>query len=113
LFSPGNVDYPMTDAGAYALSDSPYGTFDQGGNVSEWNETLFLRSLTHRIRGGTWFDNSGYLHASSWSFGGLAPDEYIGVGFRVASIPEPSTLLLVAMASVSLLLPRRTRNGLP
>jgi formylglycine-generating enzyme required for sulfatase activity len=26
------------DVGAYALSDSPYGTFDQGGNAWEWNE---------------------------------------------------------------------------
>ena len=30
----------LTDVGAYALSASPYGTFDQGGNVAEWNEQI-------------------------------------------------------------------------
>ena len=30
----------LTDVGAYALSDSPYGTYDQGGNVWEWNEQI-------------------------------------------------------------------------
>ena len=28
-----------TEVGAYPDSDSPYGTFDQGGNVEEWHET--------------------------------------------------------------------------
>ena len=30
--------YYMTDVGAYALSESAYGTYDQNGNVNEWNE---------------------------------------------------------------------------
>jgi hypothetical protein len=29
----------LTDVGAYSSSSSFYGTFDQGGNVREWNET--------------------------------------------------------------------------
>jgi hypothetical protein len=49
----GNSSYPLTKAGAYTLSDSPYGTFDQAGNVSEWNETLFDSSF-RGIRGGGW-----------------------------------------------------------
>ena len=40
LLRRANSSYPMTSVGAYLQSDSPYGTFDQGGNVAEWNETL-------------------------------------------------------------------------
>src|SRR5262249_12099633 len=31
----------LTDVGAYTLSGSFYGTYDQGGNVIEWNEAIF------------------------------------------------------------------------
>jgi hypothetical protein len=31
----------LTDVGAYNSSPSYYGTFDQGGNVREWNEVIF------------------------------------------------------------------------
>ena len=41
-----------TDVGAYTLSASPYGTFDQGGNVSEWNETGLGSTLGIRGRLG-------------------------------------------------------------
>ena len=41
----GDPAYPYTPAGAYASTHSPYGTFDQGGNVAEWNETL-VNSMT-------------------------------------------------------------------
>ena len=52
-YTTGNSSYPLTDAGAYTLSGSPYGTFDQGGNVQEWNETLFNNSLIRGQRGGS------------------------------------------------------------
>src|SRR5690606_9971894 len=32
----------VTDVGAYTGSASPYGTFDQGGNVWEWNEQILI-----------------------------------------------------------------------
>jgi formylglycine-generating enzyme len=32
-FTTGDLTFPLTDASSYLLSDSPYGTFDQGGNV--------------------------------------------------------------------------------
>ena len=32
-----------TVAGEFQNSDSPYGTFDQGGNVWEWNEAIMYR----------------------------------------------------------------------
>ena len=42
-----------TDVGAYTGSTSFYGTFDQGGNVWEWNENLAGSSTARRIRGGS------------------------------------------------------------
>ena len=40
----------LTSVGSYPGSASPYGTFDQGGNVFEWNEAI---AGTNRVaRGG-------------------------------------------------------------
>src|SRR5262249_50686067 len=42
----------LSNAGAYSNARSPYGTFDQGGNVWEWNEAL--NNSFRAIRGGSW-----------------------------------------------------------
>ncbi len=34
------VNY-LTEVGAFSASPGPYGTFDMGGDVSQWNETVF------------------------------------------------------------------------
>ena len=44
--------YYRTVVGEFELSDSPYGTFDQGGNVWEWNETA-VTSSSRGLRGGS------------------------------------------------------------
>ncbi len=80
--------YYRTEVGDFELSDSPYDTFDQGGNVWEWNETVLYTDY-RVLRGGSFFsDLSGYLHASTRTFYFDPSDEYDVVGFRVASIPE-------------------------
>ena len=48
--------------GEFENSESPYGTFDQGGNLYEWNETPIDRS--RGLRGGYWTDASFSLEAS-------------------------------------------------
>jgi formylglycine-generating enzyme required for sulfatase activity len=101
----------LTNVGAYALSNSAYGTFDQGGNLAEWNETLFSFS-SRGLRGGSWISTSLELHASLGNVGDPS-DWYENnqIGFRVASlIPEPSTLLLGALAGMGLLWRRRYRR---
>jgi formylglycine-generating enzyme len=81
--------YYRTVAGEFELSDSPYGTFDQGGNVWEWNETK-VNSSVRGLRGGSGFSGSDDLHASLRN--GTGPQfEGYAVGFRVASIAQPST----------------------
>lgn len=109
----GNV---TTVGSAGVLSASFYGTFDQGGNVSEWNEELFLGGSHRGLRGGAWGGTGGAINvsASTRGFpGGVAaglPDVVAGfAGFRVARVfvPEPTSLMLGVWAVVGLLSVRR------
>jgi len=82
-----------TTAGFFTQSWSPYGTFDQGGNVYEWNETV-VDSNSRGLRGG-YFDFRSYPLQASWR-GGSAPwEQSYGRGFRVGYVPEPATLTLL------------------
>ena len=102
--------YYRTEVGEFADSASPYGTFDQGGNVWEWNETD-VNTGSRGLRGGSFSDSSLRLHASSRIVGfGFGPtlENFYG-GFRVASIPEPSTLLILCFGSLSVLGTRKGR----
>ncbi len=41
----------LTPVGAFTQADSYYGTYDQGGNVWEWNDTIIGSS--RGVRGGS------------------------------------------------------------
>ena len=99
----------LTDAGAYTLSDSPAGTFDQAGNVWEWNEAILFGSNRGQ-RGGSWgFTFPGDL--APWGRYVAAPaSEFSSLGFRVASLPEPGTGLLVAAGLLGVAGWRRRRG---
>lgn len=98
----------LTDVGAYSVSLSPYGTYDQGGNVGEFVETVLWSHLNfitndRGLRGGSALGS----HFAMWSIGNrnsfIWPwEEYSFFGFRVASIPEPSSAALLVLASVGL-----------
>jgi formylglycine-generating enzyme required for sulfatase activity len=81
----GNCDFPLTDAGAYTLSGSPYGTFDQHGNVHDWSETM-PNGFERFFLGGSWGDNN--YGAVDLYWGGPASIEIAWTGFRVATIPD-------------------------
>jgi len=95
---------PFTDVGAYTAAASPYGTFDQNGNVQEWNEAPIF-STARVLRGRGWRSSGGLSASFRFSFSPASGDR--DIGFRVASIPEPSTMLLGGMASLGLLMRRR------
>lgn len=54
------------DVGAYTGTTSPYGEFDMGGNVFQWNEALISGSF-RGLRGGSFVSNSDVLQSSNRS----------------------------------------------
>ena len=94
-----------TDVGNYSGDPSSYGTFDQGGNFWEWNDAVISGS-SRGLRGGSWIDLVYYLQSSNRN--DIDPsyeDNYIG--FRVASVPEPTSVVLAMVASGMLLIRRK------
>ncbi len=92
-----------TLVGEFQLSDSPYGTFDQGGNVWEWNESIAYSSYRW-LRGGAYGNGSGYLLASHRGNIFRPADEGNSIGFRVASVPEPGSLVMLLGIALTALL---------
>jgi hypothetical protein len=82
----------VTAVGTYASNPSYYGTFDQGGNVSEWTDS-FVGTYGRWARGGDF--TFGEWSLESWNPGVGIPDaEASSSGFRITSlqpIPEPTT----------------------
>ncbi len=86
--------YNVTTVGS-AGSASGYATYDQAGNVWEWNETVLGES--NRSQSGGAMDNatSDLISASSTKSQDPTVD-YDTFGFRIAAaIPEPSAALLL------------------
>ena len=90
----------LTPVGAFAASPGPYGTYDQGGDVTDWDETAF--STSYRDLGGGSFDGAwGGLLSAYYADGGVPPaSSYSDVGFRVGYVPEPSTAAMLLAAAV-------------
>jgi formylglycine-generating enzyme len=100
--------YYQTEVGAFANSVSAYGTFDQGGNVQEWNDTLSSGS-SRGLRGGDGGGYSYFLAASCRTT--TAPSlDGVGLGFRVASVPEPGSITLLIVGAIAALILRRRRK---
>jgi sulfatase modifying factor 1 len=91
---------------------SPYGIMGQGGNVFELDETESdlvndSSSSARGFRGGYWGDFiSSELLALNRRNDDPALEDFV-IGFRVASIPEPTSLLLGVLTSAGVLLRRR------
>jgi formylglycine-generating enzyme len=94
--------YYRTEVGDFENSASAYGTYDQGGNVWEWNETL-LAGSSRVLRGGGWFFGSHDLAASYRNYSSDLSFEGIDLGFRVASVPEPASIALLLVGTLGLL----------
>jgi formylglycine-generating enzyme required for sulfatase activity len=82
------------------------GTYDMMGNAFEWMESPYLSgnylSDSNRgIRGGSSYNTASNLMSSSRD-ADYPHDEYEVFGFRVASVPEPATLSLLALGGLVL-----------
>ncbi|MDB6175086.1 MAG: hypothetical protein JWL59_4397 [Chthoniobacteraceae bacterium] len=94
---------------------SAYGTFAQGGNASEWCESSIdntnddpFEARLHR--GGNFLSTSSEFDLRATRRGDGDPtDSYQHVGFRVASIPEPSSLLLLLVCASHAVLKRQKK----
>lgn len=76
----------LSDVGAFTKSPSFYGTFDQSGNVWQWND-LDGTALPYRgLRGGYWWSGSVPLQSVLYSTDATTRADN-GVGFRLVS-PE-------------------------
>lgn len=107
-FGPADIN----NAGGF----SAYGTMAQGGNVWEWTESASdglndLADESREMRGAAW-DNGDSISLEAWYRNNSQVDpslDYGKGGFRIAMIPEPSALSLLAVALGASAMMRRRR----
>jgi sulfatase modifying factor 1 len=99
--------YPSasTDVGTYLDHPSSYGTLDQGGNAWEWNDSA-TEGTYRGLRGGSWPSTVDQL-SSSFSMSQNPEFGDNNVGFRLASVPEPTSILLTMLAGGVMLIRRK------
>lgn len=104
-----SASYPsstsLSEVGAFAGSMSAYGTYDQGGNLLEWNDAV-IGGVSRGLRGGDWNGNELGLQSTTRGDGGTAAPTYEDddIGFRLAAVPASS----ITAATVKFLPPKRT-----
>lgn len=105
---PGELVNRLMDAGYFVDAASYYGTFDQAGNVGEWNDSIPDSPWPlRRIGGGSWQDDENCLSAflPHPNDGGEDPRyESYDTGFRIAAfptnIPEPSVAAITVLSAI-------------
>jgi formylglycine-generating enzyme required for sulfatase activity len=83
----------------------------QNGNAFEWMETEFdggndTPAASRVLRGGAWDNNATFLISSArYEFAPV--NEFYSVGFRVASIPEPTSFVVLMSLGFGFLVRRK------
>ncbi len=94
------------------LLEANHGTYDMMGNVDEWTETMVAGTTNFIIRGGredVLLSQADRL-SSTYSINEFVSYEYRKTGLRIAAIPEPGTISLMGLSTVSLFVGRRARR---
>ena len=101
--------YYRTEVGAFTGSPSACGTYDQGGNLWQWNETVLWGDY-RGMRGGA-FNSATSESLRAFTRNGfynlVAGDS--NIGFRVAYVPEPASAMLLVIGGLALLRRRPQR----
>ncbi len=85
----GSAVGDAADVGGYTGSASPYGTLDQGGNISEWTETQ--PAGIQRVQRGGHYADLAFRLFSSYRLVPSQGTEAVTLGFRVAGRAAPGT----------------------
>lgn len=101
--------YYTTVAGEFQNSASAYGTFDQGGNVWEYTDTIISASATgdsRVLRGGSFYANNNVLSLAKSYQNKVGPTwETNRGGFRLSQsvpVPEPGSMLAMGSGLIGL-----------
>jgi sulfatase modifying factor 1 len=89
----------LTPVGSFANSPGAYGTYDMGGDVSQWDEST--NGSARVFRGGSFFHNTFNLQSSLRNSADPNFESNGLIGFRVATVagvPEPSSAVLGVLA---------------
>lgn len=99
-----NVVGTTTNVGSYTSTTSAFGAYDMAGNLAERLDTPSSTSYFHAV--SSWANTATRADAlSSAAFvGATISGENNTTGFRIAAVPEPSTIALTGMGGVSLLI---------
>jgi formylglycine-generating enzyme required for sulfatase activity len=104
---PTNEGTDTTPVGSYPYP-SYYGTYDQGGDAFQWNESIYYTS-SRGVRGGEFDVGSNDIESSD--AGNTSPtDNEDFIGFRVVEVPEPASLGILAVGLSALLLRRKAER---
>lgn len=78
-----NFSHILTPVGAFTNSASAYGTFDQGGEVFQWNDAV-ISGIYRGLRAGAWSNSAPDNLLSSAQGYDFSTAETNYIGFRVA-----------------------------
>jgi formylglycine-generating enzyme required for sulfatase activity len=96
--------YYRTEAGAHENSASAYGTFDQGGNMMEFTDTLGTIFETRRMRSGSWAQARSQMSVSEIDDVMHSTDQFNDLGFRLANLAAAAPPAIPALPVPALLL---------
>jgi formylglycine-generating enzyme required for sulfatase activity len=78
------------------------GTFNMMGNVWEWDETLVGPEFNLRgLNGGSITYSSAALKSTA-VYGASPENDSADFGFRIVSVPEPATIILLSLSSLAI-----------